>query len=71
MVLRVEMSFEHRFEGIVALHLTDIRRESIPLFWSTVREGALAKGFCSNMGDTKYPCVCKTMKPPGLRNPER
>ena len=39
--------------------MTDVRRERIPLLWSTVREIALAKGFCSNLGDTKYPCVCR------------
>ena len=27
--------------------------EQIPLLWSTVGETALAKGFSSNMGDTK------------------
>ena len=28
--------------------------EQIPLLWNTVGETALAKGFCSNMGDTKH-----------------
>ena len=42
------------------LSVTDIRRERIPLLWSTVGETALPKGFYSNMGDTKkYPCVCR------------
>ena len=45
--------------------MTDVRRERIPLLWSTVKETALAKGFCSNMGDTKYPCVCRRTKLPG------
>ena len=27
-------------------------------------ETALAKGFGSNMGDTKYPCVCRRTKLP-------
>ena len=31
--------------------MTDVRRERIPLLWSTVRERAL--------GDTKYPRVCR------------
>ena len=30
-----------------------------------VGETALAKGFCSNMGDTNYPCVCGRTKLPG------
>ena len=42
--------------------MTDVRMEQIPLLWSTVRETALAKGFCSNMGDTKYPCFCRRTK---------
>ena len=41
------------------LNVTDVRRERIPLLRSTVGETTLAKGFCSNMGDTKYPCVCR------------
>ena len=45
--------------------MTDVRRERIPLLWSTVGETALAKGFCSNMGDTKYLCVCRRTKLPG------
>ena len=32
------------------LNVTDVRREKIPLLWSTVGEVMLAKGFCSNMG---------------------
>jgi len=43
-------------------NVTDVRRERIPLVWSTVGETALAKGFCSNMGDTKYVCVCGRTK---------
>ena len=38
--------------------MTDVRREQILLVWSTVGETALAKRFCSNMGDTKNPFVC-------------
>ena len=45
--------------------MTDIRKEGIPLLWSTLGETALARGFCSNMGDTKYPCVCRGTKLPG------
>ena len=41
------------------LSRTDVRRERIPLLWSTIRETALAKGFCSNMGGMKYSCVLK------------
>ena len=40
----------------------DIRKERNLLFWSTVRERMLAKSFCSNVGDTKYPCVCRRPK---------
>ena len=47
------------------LNVTDVRREQIPLFWSTAGETALANGFCCNIGDTKYPCVCRRMKLPG------
>ena len=43
------------------LNVTDVRRERIPLLWIT----ALAKCFCSVMGDTKYPCVCRRTKLPG------
>ena len=35
----------------------DVRRECIPLLWSTEGQTALGKGFCSNMGNTKYPCI--------------
>ena len=31
------------------LNVTDVRRENIPLLWSTGGETALAKGFCFNM----------------------
>ena len=34
-------------------------------FWSTVGETALAKGFCSGIGATKCPCVCRRTKLPG------
>ena len=44
------------------LNATDVRREIIPLLWSTAGERALAKGFSSNMGDAKYPCVCRRTK---------
>ena len=42
--------------------MIEVRREKIPLLWSTVGETALAKSFCSNMGDMEYPCVCRRMK---------
>ena len=42
--------------------MTDVRRKRNALLWSTVGETALAKGFCSNTGDTKYTCVCRRMK---------
>ena len=45
--------------------MTGVRREQIRLLWITVGETALVKGFCSNMGDTKYPCVCRRTKLPG------
>ena len=45
------------------LIVTDVRRERIPLLWSTVRERALAKGFSFNMGDAKCPCVCRKTIP--------
>ena len=44
--------------------MTDVRREKIQL-WSTEGETGLAKGFCSNMEDTKYPCVSRRTKLPG------
>ena len=44
--------------------MTDVRRERIPLLWSTVRERALAKGLSFNMGDTKYPCACRRTELP-------
>ena len=48
-------------------HMQYVRRKRLPLLWSTVsvRETALAKGFCSVMGNTKYPCVCRRAKLPG------
>ena len=42
--------------------MADVRRGRIPLFWSTVRERALSKGFSFNMGDAKCPCVCRRTK---------
>ena len=57
-VLFVEVSFQRSFEGMGGLNATDVRRERIPLLWSTLEEAALAKGFGSNVGDTKYPSVC-------------
>ena len=42
--------------------MTDVRRERTPLLWSSVGETVLAKTFCSNRGDTKYPCVCRRTK---------
>ena len=40
--------------------MTDVRREGISLLWSTIRETALAKGFCSSVGGMKYSCVLKS-----------
>ena len=37
--------------------MTYVRRESVPLLWSTAGKTAFAKGFCSNMVDTEYLCV--------------
>ena len=51
--------------------MTDVRRERIPWRWSTVGETALAEGFCCNMTDTKYPCVCRRTKLPGRRHTVR
>ena len=45
--------------------MTDVRRQRIPLLWSSVGVTALNKDVCSNMGDTKYPRVCRRMKLPG------
>ena len=47
--------------------MTDVRREQIPLLWSTIGGRVLAKGFCfcSNIGDMKYVCVCRRTKLPG------
>ena len=66
LVLFVYMSVFNSFEGMGGLRVTDIRRERIPLLWSTVGETALPKGFYSKMGNTKrYPCVCRRAKLPG------
>ena len=46
------------------LNVTHVRRERIPVLWSTVRENALVKGFRVNKRDTKYPCVCRGTKLP-------
>ena len=45
----------------------DVGREQTPSLWSTVTVGGttLAKGFCSNTGDTKYLCVYRRTKLPG------
>ena len=45
--------------------MTDVRREIIPLLWSTVRERALVKGFSFDMADMKYSCVYRRTKLPG------
>ena len=45
--------------------MTGVRRARIPLLWSTIGETALAKSVCSNMGDTKQPCVSRRTKLPG------
>ena len=42
--------------------MTDVRRERIPLLWSTVRERVSTNGFCLNMGNTKYPGFCRRTK---------
>ena len=47
--------------------MTDVRREVIPLLWCTGGETAVAKGFCSNVGDTKYLCVYRRTKLPRRR----
>ena len=52
------------FEGMGGLNVTHVRRERIPVLWSTVRERVLVKAFRVNMGDTKYQCVCRRMKLP-------
>ena len=65
MVLYVEVSFYHRFEGVRiecdGCHIWEL----ISLLWSTVGETALAKGFYFIMGDTKYPCFHRRTKLPG------
>ena len=38
MLLFAEASFYCSFEGMAGLNVTDVRRERIPLVWSTVRE---------------------------------
>ena len=43
----------------------DVRKETVPLLWSTVRERALAKGYSFNVGDAKYLCVSRRTKLPG------
>ena len=45
--------------------MTDVRSGRIPLLWNPVGETALAKDFWSNMGDTKYLCVCRRTNLPG------
>ena len=47
--------------------MMNVRREQILLLCGTVGETALAKGFCSNKGNTKYTCICRKMKLPGQR----
>ena len=44
---------------------SDVGWKRIPLLWGTALETALAKGFCSNMRDMKYTCVCRRTKLPG------
>ena len=44
--------------------MTDVRRERTALLLGTAEETALAKGFYSNMGDTKYPRICRRTNPP-------
>ena len=50
LALFVEASFYRGFEGMEGLNVTVVRRETIPLLWSAVRERASAKGFIFNMG---------------------
>ena len=38
------------------VYMADVKGRSFSLLWSTAGKTALAKGFWSNMGDTKYPC---------------
>ena len=38
----------------------------MPLLWCTVSERALAQGFSFNMEDTKYLCVRRRTRPPGM-----
>ena len=45
--------------------MTDVRKEQIPLLVSAIGGTVLAKGFCSNIGDMKYVCVCRRTKLPG------
>ena len=59
------MNFLRSFEGVGGLNVTDVRKERIPLLWSIVGETALARGFCSNVRHTKYPCVHRGTKLPG------
>ena len=42
--------------------MTDFKREGIPLLSVTIRERTMAKGININMGDPKYPCVCRRSK---------
>ena len=58
------------FECMGGLNVTDVRREQISFLWSTVGKTTLAKRFCSNMEDTKDPCVCRWTKLPreGVHN---
>ena len=42
----------------------DVRKLRMSLLWSTVGKTALAKGFCSYIGEAKYLCVCRRTKLP-------
>ena len=46
------------------LNKADVRKLRMSLLWSTVGKTALAKGFCSYIGEAKYLCVCRRTKLP-------
>ena len=46
------------------LNMMDVTRKQILLLCCMVGDTALAKGFCSNKGNTKYSCICRKTKLP-------
>ena len=62
--LFAEANFYRSFKGVRGQYVTAVERKRIPLLWSKTAKTALAKGFCSNMGDTKYACVCRKTQLP-------